>query len=1639
MSTKVFRLRSCFRALGRRSNISTALAILVMIAIPQSIPQNLAAQTAQVVTSLTLINANTDLPVAGFDPIPNGGMIDLAALPTVNLNIRANTSPATVGSVRFRLDATTNYRTDNTAPYAIGSESGGNYAAWTPGLGAHTVTATPYSGNNAGGTAGTPLTVSFFVTRSRINSGGPTYTDTTGRVWTPDAGFSGGTTHTVTTPIAGTVEDPLFQSERYGTFSYSLPVPNGSYAVTMHFAEIYHTSANQRVFDVSVEGQLVIDNLDIWAVVGANTALSRTVQTSVTDGVLNLSFISVIDNAKVSAIEVNPSSSTNQAPRANAGADRAITLPTNTTTLSGTATDDGLPTSSLTYSWTVAVGPAAATFSAPTALTTTVTFTTAGTYTLRLTVSDSLLIGTDDVVVTVNPVTMTNQPPIANAGADRAITLPTNTTTLSGTGSDDGLPTPALTYAWSVVTGPAAVTFSAPTALTTVATFTTAGSYTLRLAVSDSLLTGTDDVVVTVNPVPTTFVPIRINAGGQQYTDSTGQVWAADKNFSGGAAYSADIGTAISGTVDDTLYRTERWGPHSYNIPVPNGSYAITLAFAEIYWTAAGQRVFDVAIEGQTVRTGLDIVAAAGANAALNLTYERTVSDGTLNIDFVPVIDNPKVSAVQVVALSGGTNLPPVVNAGADQAITQPTNSVQLTGTASDDGLPTPPGALTYAWSVVSGPGPVSFSTQSALSTTATFVKDGTYTLRLTANDSSLISADDVVVTVLPTGSSGVFQNEIITTGLDLPTAMQFLPDGATIIAQLGGRIMLLPRGATEVNTTPFLQITNIGSGFQGLVGLVLDPDFATNNYYYVFYTRSSPNRDTVSRFTASGSTTSLATERIIWQDDVDSQVEHHGGSLNFGLDGKFYITTGEHFQADTAQSLSSYHGKILRINKDGTVPTDNPFYDGGGPNKDAIWALGLRNPYRSYMDPITGKYYIGDVGGNSLQDSSEWIHLGVRGANFGWPICEYNACTNPPYTPPLYSYPHAGRNAAVTSGFVYHGNQFPSEYVGSYFFADYAQNWIRRLTFDASGNVAGVFNFEPPNGSVDGPYGNIVYLTEGPDGALYYVDIGYDEIADTVVPGSIRRIRFVGPGNQPPTAVASATPTHGLPPLTVAFSSQGSIDPEGTPLSYSWTFGDTTTSSGANPVHTYSQSGLYTVRLSVSDGTTSTLAAPLTISVGTNPVASILSPTSGSLFRGGDTITIVGDATDAEDGALPASVFSWAIDFHHGTHVHPGVTVNGTKTTSFQIPSSGHEFDATTYYEIRLTVTDSSGLQGTKSTNIYPERVNLTFDTSPSGLNLIVDGIPIPTPFTRDTLINYQYAISAPNQTQGNTSYTFNSWSDGGAQSHTVVAPAIPQTFVASYTATPPPFTFSLNNAGNITVVRGTSAANGVTATLLTGAAATVTFSASGVPAGTSAVFSAPSCLPTCTVTLTLTTTSATPLGTSAVTVTGTSGAAVVSTAFNLTVNAPVSFAPVRINAGGPQYTDTTGQVWAADKNFAGGSAYAAAATTAISGTVEDALYRTERWGEQFSYNVTVPNGTYAVTLHFAEIYWTATNQRVFDVFAEGTRIISALDIWKSVGGNTALPITIIVPVNDGVLNLDFLASIDGAKLSALEIRLNP
>jgi len=942
------------------------------------------------------------------------------------------------------------------------------------------------------------------------------------------------------------------------------------------------------------------------------------------------------------------------------------------------------------------------------------------------------------------------------------------------------------------------------------------------------LLDGVDDFVELGNPAPL------------QLTGSmTVSAWVNSAAFPVDDA--AIVSKRASGEVGYQLDTTVDRGPRTIGFKLTNSSggtmfrYGATTLQANTWYFVTGAydaatSALHVYLNGQLDDgTLLGTVTATQQNSSANVNIGRRPTGNTFN--FKGRIDDVRIygralpqSEIQAdmnapVAGVAGDTVPPSVAITSPAANAQVSDILNVTAIASDNV------GIVGVQFLVDGlnTGVEDTASPFALAWDSRTVANGAHTLTARARDAAGNSTLSAAVPVNVANASS-FQNEILATGLNLPTSMLFLPDGRMLVSELPGKIKALSPPYTSVSPTPFLQLTNVGNdGYaglqQGIFSIALDPNFATNHYYYVFYTTRTPNRDRLSRFTADATltTTNLNTEVVLYQDPQDANTEHHGGAIVFGNDGKLYFTTGDHFQGSPSQDLTSPRGKLHRINPDGTVPTDNPFYDGNGPNVDSIWALGLRNPYRAYYDLPTGRLFIGEVGGNDPATAKEEVNLGAAGANYGWPNSE-GPCASPCKSP-LYSYAHNGRDAAITGGFVYHGTQFPSSYQGSYFFADYAQNWIKRLTFDASGNVNGVFNFEPPDGSSDGPYGDIVYLTEGPEGALYYIDLGYSDTSGTFGVSKIRRIRFVS-GNQAPIAVGSATPSSGPAPLAVGFSSAGSSDPEGQALTYAWTFGDGGTSTAANPSHTYAQAGQYSARLSVSDGVNTTFSTPISISVGSPPTATILAPTDGALFRAGDVISFSGDATDPDDGTLPASAYTWTIDFLHDGHVHPGASQTGIKSGTFTIPTSGHDFSGNTRYRIMLTVTDSSGLTNTRSVLIYPRKVNLSFSTAPAGLTVYLDGVAKTTPFVYDTLIGFSHTVEARNQASGGTSYTFGSWSDGGAQIHTIVVPTADQSYAATFqaSAAPPAIAAWAFNEGS-----GTSAADasggGLTGTLRNGA----------------------------------------------------------------------------------------------------------------------------------------------------------------------------------------------------------------------------
>jgi len=204
-----------------------------------------------------------------------------------------------------------------------------------------------------------------------------------------------------------------------------------------------------------------------------------------------------------------------------------------------------------------------------------------------------------------------------------------------------------------------------------------------------------------------------------------------------------------------------------------------------------------------------------------------------------------------------------------------------------------------------------------------------------------------------------------------------------------------------------------------------------------------------------------------------------------------------------------------------------------------------------------------------------------------------------------------------------------------------------------------------------------------------------------------------------------------------------------------------------------------------VSDAYGSTLSNVATLSVTSDkpPVGQILTPVQGRTYFGGMVVHYSGSASDFEDGDLPASAFTWQVDFHHNSHIHPFIPpTTGSKTGTFTIPTRG-ETSANVYYFITLKVVDSVGLTRTLVRNIVPQKANLTFATNPAGLRITLDGQNRITPFTVTGVVGIKRAIAAPSpQTKNGLSYIFQSWSDGRARSHEISTPAVNTTYTGNY-----------------------------------------------------------------------------------------------------------------------------------------------------------------------------------------------------------------------------------------------------------------
>ncbi len=611
------------------------------------------------------------------------------------------------------------------------------------------------------------------------------------------------------------------------------------------------------------------------------------------------------------------------------------------------------------------------------------------------------------------------------------------------------------------------------------------------------------------------------------------------------------------------------------------------------------------------------------------------------------------------------------------------------------------------------------------------------------------------------------FAETLVAGGLAAPTAMEFAPDGRLFVCQQGGQLRVIKDGA--LLPTPFVTVAVDPQGERGLLGVTFDPDFADNGYVYVYYTATTPAvHNRVSRFVADGDVAQEGSEEILLElDDLSGATNHNGGAMHFGPDGKLYVAVGENAYAPNAQTLDNLLGKMLRLNPDGSIPEDNPFYDTASGVNRAIWALGLRNPFTFAFQPGTGRLFINDVGHYGPSQREE-INDGGAGANYGWPGTE-GYTDDPRFNSPVYAYdPNEEGGCAITGGTFYDppADQFPDEYRGSYFFADFCGGWIRRID-PANGSLLGTFATgvaEPVDLKVDAE-GSLYYLARGA-GQVYRI-----QFTDSQAPGITWH-----PSDQTVTLGLSATfsvGAGGTPPLAYQWQRDGEDIPGATAPSYT-----------TPPVTMDDNGARFRCVVSNATGSVTSDEATLTATANVAPTAVITAPEEGALYAAGDTIEYAGAGADPEDGDLPDSAFTWQVDFHHSDHVHPFLpAASGSRGGSFTIPTSG-ETEADVWYRIYLTVTDSEGMSHTTYRDVSPRTSTVTVETSPPGLQITYDCQPQTAPFSAVSVVGMTRTLGVLSpQTVDGVTYDFAGWSDEGGATHDITTPEGDATYTAVFT----------------------------------------------------------------------------------------------------------------------------------------------------------------------------------------------------------------------------------------------------------------
>ncbi len=462
---------------------------------------------------------------------------------------------------------------------------------------------------------------------------------------------------------------------------------------------------------------------------------------------------------------------------------------------------------------------------------------------------------------------------------------------------------------------------------------------------------------------------------------------------------------------------------------------------------------------------------------------------------------------------------------------------------------------------------------------------------------------------------------------------------GDVWIAELRGKVHHYNAQSGEVRQIAHLQTTDPTNVEHGLYGIEVDPDFYGGSpYVYLYYAEPHTFINTLSRFVYEDGQIDLESEHVLLRVPTEPQCCHQGGDIEWGPDSTLYLSTGDtgmsevrpgwkmseeqlaafidkHALKDyhwarlvdserSAQNLQDLRGKILRINRNGTIPQDNPFYGKPGVRWE-IYAYGLRNPYRFKVDHETGALYIGVVGPDASFDYDEYNVSANGGENFGWPRTLgklfYNEWTPeliPDFVPPFweYTYEHGGRSATVGPIYRSAGQYaFGDNFQNKIFVFDWARRWIKYGEL-----VDGTFESDQEEDvridvpSIQMPAKRLVNIKTfdtlqgtspismelGPDGSIYVAE--FDGFWDAGPDAKVTRYRWIEENRAPLGEVEIRTDPNQT--RLLYFDGMAIIDPDGDALEYHWSFGDGNEATAQYVSHAYDAPGEYHIVLEVTD-----------------------------------------------------------------------------------------------------------------------------------------------------------------------------------------------------------------------------------------------------------------------------------------------------------------------------------------------------------------------------------------------------------------------------------------------------------------------